>query len=173
MPEVTYKKQDSFAGIRHHGPVGDMLDRIRAISGQLAKAGLTPYQESQVRAACDELLGRSPMPDGGEPFTLQSYVIEEINRLPDDALPRYLFYRYRYETFPQRKILDDFSPCLQVEPTSVCNYRCVFCYQIDENFTKKSGGHMGMMSLETFKRIVDEAAGRCEAITLASREGAA
>ena len=169
MPDVTYKKEDSFVGIRHHEPVGGVLDRIRAIPGQLARAGLTPYQQSQVRAACNELLGLSSAPDGGVPFVLQSYVVEEINRLPDDALPRYLFYRYRYETFPQRKILDDFSPCLQVEPTSVCNYRCVFCYQIDDEFTKKSGGHMGMMSLETFKRIVDEAAGRCEAITLASR----
>ena len=35
--------------------------------------------------------------------------------------------------------------------------------------TKKSGGHMGMMSLETFKRIIDQAAGRCDAVTLASR----
>jgi sulfatase maturation enzyme AslB (radical SAM superfamily) len=169
MPDVTYKKQNSFVGIRHHDPVGDVLDRIRAIPEQLASSGLAPYQQSQVRAACEELLGLSPTRDGVEPFTLQSYVIEEINRLPDEELPRYLFYRYRYETFPQRRILDNFPPCLQVEPTSVCNYRCVFCYQIDGEFTKKSSGHMGMMSLDTFKRIVDEAAGRCEAITLASR----
>jgi len=169
MRETTYKKQDSFAGIRHHDPVNGGLDRIRLIHGKLGTSGLTPYKQSQVRAACDELLGRSPAPAGGELFSLQSYVIEEISRLSDDELPRYLFYRYRYETFPQRKILDNFPPCLQIEPTSVCNYRCVFCYQIDEDFTRKGSGHMGVMSLDIFKRIVDEAAGRCEAITLASR----
>ena len=169
MPDVTYRKQDSFAGIRHHGQVGNVLDRIRAVPGRLATSGLTPYQQSQVHAACDELLGLLPGAGAAAPFALQSYVIEEINRLSDDALPRYLFYRYRYETFSQRRILDDFPPCLQVEPTSICNYRCVFCYQIDEDFTKKSGDHMGMMSMDTFKRIVDEAEGRCEAITLASR----
>lgn len=169
MPDATYKKQDSFAEIRHHAPVAGVLSRVRTVLDTLAKSGLNDYQQAQVRAACDELLGQAPAHGDGPPFTLQSYVIEEINRLPGAALPRYFFYRYRYETFPQRKILDDFPPCLQIEPASVCNYRCVFCYQIDEDFTKKSGGHMGMMSLETFKRIVDQAAGQCEAVTLASR----
>jgi len=169
MPDATYRKQDSFAGIRHHGPVSDVLARIRTVHNGLTVSGLSAYQQGLVREACEELLGLAPAHGDGPLFTLQTYVIEEINRLSDLALPRYLFYRYRYETFPQRKILDDFAPCLQVEPTSICNYRCVFCYQIDEDFTKKSAGHMGMMSLDTFKRIVDEAAGRCEAITLASR----
>jgi radical SAM protein with 4Fe4S-binding SPASM domain len=169
VADATYRKQDSFAGIRHHGPVSDVLARIRAVQDGLAGSGLSADRQARVRQACEELLGLAPAHGDGPPFTLQTYVLEEINRLPDSALPRYLFYRYRYETFPQRKILDDFPPCLQVEPTSICNYRCVFCYQIDEDFTKKSGGHMGMMSLDTFKRIVDEAAGRCEAITLASR----
>lgn len=169
MSDATYKKQDSFADIRHHGPVADVLARIVTVRDRLAGGGLSDYQQTQVRAACDELLGDTQACGANPPFVLQTYVIEEIHRLPDSALPRYLFYRYRYETFPQRKILDDFAPCLQVEPTSICNYRCVFCYQIDEDFTKKSGGHMGMMSLDLFKRIVDEATGRCEAITLASR----
>jgi len=169
MSDVAYKKQDSFTGIRHHGRVPEVLTRIRTVYASLAQSGLSVYQQAMVREACEELLGLSPAHGDGPLFVLQTYVIEEIDRLPDAALPCYLFYRYRYETFPQRKILDDFPPCLQVEPTSVCNYRCVFCYQIDEDFTKKSSGHMGMMTLETFKRIVDEAAGKCEAITLASR----
>ena len=169
MPDVTYKKQDSFAGIRHHGPIKDVLTRVRAVYDGLAGSRLSTYQQGRVREACEELLGLVPTHGDGSPFVLQTYVIEEINRLSDDKLPRYLFYRYRYETFPQRKIVDDFPPCLQVEPTSICNYRCVFCYQVDEDFTKRSGGHMGMMSLDMFKRIVDEAAGKCEAVTLASR----
>lgn len=166
---MAYKKQESFIGIRHHGPVVDVLSRVQAVYDNLAESRLSDYQRARVGEACKELLGLSPAQGGGPPFILQSYVIEEINRLPDKALARYLFYRYRYEAFPQRKILDDFPPCLQVEPTSVCNYRCVFCYQVDENFSKKGNGHTGMMSLETFKRIIDQAAGQCEAVTLASR----
>lgn len=169
MPEATYKKQDSFVGIRHHAPVAGALSRVRMVLGTMAESGLSDHQQVRVREACEELLGLASAHGEGPPFTLKTDVLEEINRLSDAALPRYLFYRYRYEAFPQRKILDNFPPCLQVEPTSICNYRCVFCYQVDEDFTKKSGGHMGMMSLDTFKRIVDEAAERCEAITLASR----
>jgi radical SAM protein with 4Fe4S-binding SPASM domain len=103
------------------------------------------------------------------PFTLHSYNIEEISRLANEDLLRYLFYRYRYDTFPQRQQLDAFPPCLQIEPTSVCNYRCVFCYQVDPSFNKKRYGMMGVMSLDLFKSIIDEAEGRCEAVTLASR----
>ena len=84
-------------------------------------------------------------------------------------LPRFLFYRYRYEVFPQQLKLDEFPPCLQIEPTSICNYRCVFCYQVDSSFNKKSNGMMGTMSLGLFKSLIDEAAGNCEAISLASR----
>ena len=166
---MTYMKQNSFSGIRHHGQVLDVLDRVRAVHDSLLDSGLEASRAILVREACEELLGLASAHGAGPLFSLQTYVIEEINRLSDAALPRYLFYRYRYEMFPQRKILDDFPPCLQVEPTSICNYRCVFCYQVDEDFTKKSGGHMGMMGIDIFKQIIDEAAGKCEAITLASR----
>jgi radical SAM protein with 4Fe4S-binding SPASM domain len=95
--------------------------------------------------------------------------VEEIKRLGDADLPRYLFYRYRYDIFPVTKELDDFPPCLQIEPASVCNYRCVFCYQTDPRLTSAKNGHMGTMSLDLFKRVVDQAEGHCEAVTLASR----
>ncbi len=165
----TYRKHDSFVGLRHSGPLAEVTDRVRKVRDGLERAGLADSTRSVVRRACAELLGEAG--DGGEGprFTLQSYVVEETARLTDDELPRYLFYRYRYEIYPQRKILDDFPPCLQIEPTSVCNYRCVFCYQRDREFTKKAAGYMGTMSLDLFKRVVEQAAGRCEAVTLASR----
>ncbi len=71
--------------------------------------------------------------------------------------------------FPQRLELDDFPPCLQIEPTSICNYRCLFCYQVDEEFTRKSNGMMGMMTFDLFRQIIDQTEGKCEAVTLASR----
>ena len=63
----------------------------------------------------------------------------------------YLIHRYRYEIFPQLNKLHDFPPYLQIEPSSICNYRCVFCYQTDNFFNKKSQGHMGKMNYEMFK----------------------
>ena len=66
-------------------------------------------------------------------------------------------------------MMDDYPPYLQIEPTSMCNYRCVFCFQTNKDFTKKSNGYMGHMTLDIFKRTVDQAEGNIEFISLASR----
>jgi len=164
-----YKKQNSFAGVRHQLPLKNILPRIQGLLDQLPSLDLSDHEKLVLNSACEELLGLKTPENGSPPFTLYTYNSEEIKRLTDAELPRYLFYRYRYETFPQRLQLDDFPPCLQIEPTSICNYRCLFCYQVDDEFTQKSNGMMGMMSLELFKNIIDQAEGNCEAVTLASR----
>ena len=102
-------------------------------------------------------------------FTLTPNVVKEIESLESVDIPRYLIHRYRYEIYPQIKIFDDFPPYLQIEPTSICNYRCTFCYQTDNEFNKRSTGFMGHMKLETFKLLVDQAEGNVEFISLASR----
>ena len=102
-------------------------------------------------------------------FNLKTNVISEIDTIDDKDLPRYLVHRYRYEIFPKIKKIDNFPPYLQIEPTSICNYRCVFCFETDETFTNKKNGHMGQMKLELFKNIIDQAEGNIEFISLASR----
>ena len=102
-------------------------------------------------------------------FKLRPHVVEEIARLSDDELPRYLFHRYRYDMFPITKELDDYPPCVQIEPTSICNFRCVFCFQTDPLLTQRKHGHAGQIPLDRFKRLVDELTGHVEFITLASR----
>ena len=61
-----------------------------------------------------------------------------------------------------------YPPCVQIEPTSVCNYRCVMCYQADKTFSAKSKTY-GNMDIDIFKKIIDELEGNVEAITFASR----
>ena len=68
-----------------------------------------------------------------------------------------------------KNIIDDYPPFLQIEPTYICNYRCVFCYQTDNFFNKRSNGFMGHMTLDVFKKIIDQAEGHIEFISLASR----
>lgn len=102
-------------------------------------------------------------------FFLRKHVIEELHRLELSEYPRYLRYRYAYETNPTRHQVDKFPPVLQIEPTSICNYRCVFCYQTDERLTGKKNGHMGSMTIERFKYIIDQIEGHVEGVTLASR----
>lgn len=155
--------------IRHSKSVRDILPRLKQLSSSLDTLKLTPYQKEILWLALDEIFNKEKVQDNLSPFRLYSFNVAEIEKLTDDELPRFLFYRYRYEIFPQRFQLDDFPPCLQIEPTSICNYRCLFCYQIDEEFTSKSNGMMGSMSLDLFKRVIDEAQDKCEAVTLASR----
>ena len=102
-------------------------------------------------------------------FSLSPNVIKEIQTLNRDQVINYLIHRYRYEIFPQLKKKDDHPPYLQIEPTSICNYRCIFCYQTDNAFNKRSTGFMGHMNFNTFKLIVDQAEGNIEFISLASR----
>ena len=102
-------------------------------------------------------------------FQLTKNVIAEIDNLKDEDVLNYIFHRYRYEIFPQKKIQDDYPPYLQIEPSSICNFRCVFCFETDTNFTNKKNGFMGKMKVELFKKIIDDARGKIEFISLASR----
>ena len=165
----TYNKQNSLLDIRPYKTLKDIVPRIRNLESHLHSIPLSKYKKKIIQSACSELLNEAIVEENITPFRLFSYNLDEINKLEDSDLPRYLFYRYRYDVFPQRHKLDDFPPCLQIEPASICNYRCLFCYQIDEEFTRKSNGMMGMMSLDLFKKLIDQAEGKCEAVTLASR----
>lgn len=163
-----YRKANSFVAIRQRQKPRDVGERIARCRERLPHLTMSDRMRQVLQQACDELGGTTIVPEADR-FVLHANVVEEIGRLTDEELPRYLFSRYRYDVYPQRRILDDFPPCLQIEPASICNYRCVFCYQTDATFTKKASGQMGLMSLDTFKRVIDQAEGQCEAVTLASR----
>ena len=163
--ETVYKKSDSFLAMTGAKIDPKQLTRLRKLK---ANIGALPAEiRTIVKRACDDAL--SGQKEISEVFSLRPHIAEEMQRLDDDALPRYLFYRYRYDIYPATQQLDEFPPCVQIEPTSICNYRCVFCYQTDTRLTQGRHGHMGMMDVDTFKIIVDQIEGKVEAVTLASR----
>ncbi len=102
-------------------------------------------------------------------FTITRFVAEEMSALRDDQIISFLYHRYRYDVFPKVKQLDSYPPYLQIEPTSICNYRCIFCYQTDNTFSQKNSGHMGTMSFELYKKIVDQIEKKIQFVSLASR----
>lgn len=53
----------------------------------------------------------------------------------------------------QKRITVDFPLVLNIEPTNACNLRCSFCMR--EETTRRQG--INFLSLETFKRLIDEA----------------
>jgi organic radical activating enzyme len=102
-------------------------------------------------------------------FVLSGHELLEYQQIDDSHKLRYLLYRYKYNSYPKQFITREYPPCVQIEPTSICNYRCVMCYQKDTSFSKKSNGFMGHMDINLFKKIIDELEGKIEAVTLASR----
>jgi radical SAM protein with 4Fe4S-binding SPASM domain len=167
----VYRKHNSFVELRRQGGDSEpgIFGRIATVCKNTKFTTNLPPPHSVILAkVLEDLLldfGDSASPK----FRLTPNVIKELDSLSDEELPRYLVHRYRYELFPEQHILDAYPPYLQIEPTSVCNYRCVFCYETDPSFTKKSAGFMGHMSLDTFKKIIDQAEGNVEFISLASR----
>ena len=102
-------------------------------------------------------------------FSLTKNIIDELKITDKKMWPKYFIHRYRYEIYPDKKIIDDYPPYLQIEPSSICNYRCVFCFETDKSFTNLKNGFMGTMKLDLFKQIIDQAEGNIEFISLASR----
>ena len=102
-------------------------------------------------------------------FQLTPNITKEISLLDEKDILRYLLHRYRYDIYPLIHHMDNYPPYLQIEPTSFCNFRCVFCFQSNRDFSKKSSGYMGHMKLDTFKLVIDQAEGNIEFISLASR----
>ena len=165
-PSPVYEKGDSFLAQRSTHPEHDsVLGRVAALAKALDGRGSLSDREEVVRDACTELLTGD-----GSRFRLSDFTIDEIGKLRDDAeLERYLHFRFRYEVYPREYLVDDFPPLVHIEPTSICNYRCVFCYQTNKEFTLPKNGHMGLLPMDLFKQAVDELDGRCEAITFAAR----
>ena len=166
----VFRKHNSFAELRQRndGAEAKVLVRLKEMSER-------PEFGTALKKAHHEILCRVWTDLFGEPvkevprFIISPNVAEEINGLDDKDVPRYLVHRYRYEIFPQTLEIDDHPPYLQIEPSSICNYRCVFCFETDNFFTRKSNGFMGHMGIDTFQRVIDQAEGNVEFISLASR----
>ena len=166
----VYKKYNSFVGLRLKKKYdkNDFLNNLKLIlDDEKNLVNLDHYYLKVLDYIKKDLFYSGT--EGRPKFDLSPNVVKEIQSINLSQIPKYLVHRYRYEIHPQIRISDDFPPYLQIEPTSICNYRCVFCYQTDNKFNKRSDGYMGHMKLETFKLTIDQAKGNIEFISLASR----
>lgn len=102
-------------------------------------------------------------------FYLSNQEFNWMSRNSEDKWIQYLLYRYNFRTLPLKKIVTDFPQYLLIEPASLCNLRCVMCFQVDTSFSSNKE-MMGFMPIEMFDNIIEEAKeNNCNAITLASR----
>ena len=150
-----YVKHDSFIALKHkkNKKSSYIIDRIIKTSKDISIVEKLSLESQKILTNVTRDLLSTTEPSSKTKFNLKSNVIAEINTITDSDLPRYLVHRYRYEIFPQTKTIDNFPPYLQIEPTSICNYRCVFCFETDKTFTNKKNGYMGQMQLDLFKKL--------------------
>ena len=162
-----YKKNDSFVNLKLTNNNND-ISKAQII--EIIKKSISLFNKpADLKILSQIILDFSDKDNFKEKFNLKVNVKKEIEGLDNKSICRYLIHRYRYEIYPENNIIDDYPPYLQIEPTSICNYRCVFCYQTDNLFNKKTNGFMGHMSLDTFQKIVDQAENNIEFISIASR----
>lgn len=156
---MNYKKSKSILELRQSSDqLPKVLDVLRAAEEKNNFSSATSRILSALREGIQD-----------ESFELSPMVMREMSLLEHDEVERYLNYRHRYERYPSAHQLDKYPPLMQIEPASSCNFRCVFCYQTDNSFTRKSNGFMGHMDYGLFVKLIDELHGNVEAITLASR----
>ena len=81
-----------------------------------------------------------------------------------------LLARFYYDSCTKGNRIElDYPPLLQIEISSKCNYKCVFCYQTDLNFSNSQSPFMGFMDFDMFRRVIDQIEGFVPYITFASR----
>ncbi|MBP9855344.1 MAG: SPASM domain-containing protein [Candidatus Omnitrophica bacterium] len=166
--KVIYEKSQSFSMFISQLENDQEKCRLRCCSvlEQAIPQEVSSYKKEILQLVLNDLKDTSTE---NKSFKLTTFITDELSRISDEHLPRYFFHRYRYDIFPKQKKLDQYPPYLQIEPASVCNYRCVFCYQTDASFADKKNGFMGTMSFDLFKEIIDQSEGNIEFFSLASR----
>jgi len=70
---------------------------------------------------------------------------------PGENTPEYLEYRRKWEENPKNHIVERVPIHMDLESTSACNLKCITCFQ---SFAPPP---RGFMSMELFKKIIDEA----------------
>ena len=151
-----------------------IIGRIeKLINAEIEHSELKSQEDAGILYALQEMASNdqvtSVVTTHTENFELTLQELHWLDKHDETDWVDYLVHRYKFRTFPKLQKVANFPPYLLIEPTSICNLRCVMCFQIDETFTRDKS-MMGLMSWELFTSVVDQAAENgCDAITMASR----
>lgn len=76
-------------------------------------------------------------------------------------------YRRNWIEYPQKQIVSEYPLLVDLELSTVCNLRCPMCYTISEDFKEKVS--IQFMSMDLFKKIINEIGGKVPAVRLSLR----
>ena len=177
LATTAFKKSNSFESFRllnQRTTPREQVERVIPIIDKHVNDYPKHRFQNTLRLACADLVFEKSIPDSNllgarNGFSITPLLAEELFGIPDKDIPAFLYHRYRYDKQPSDHILDDHPPCVQIEPSSICNYRCKFCFQTNNEFSNSKSLHMGRMSLESFKLAVDLIHDKVHIVSLASR----
>ena len=102
-------------------------------------------------------------------FSLTPHELFFIRNSEKSLWVDFLLHRYRFKKYPISRKVSSFPVHVCIEPTAICNLRCVMCFQIDKSFSQNKE-YIGYMDMSLFNKVVDEISkNNCKAVTLASR----
>lgn len=79
---------------------------------------------------------------------------------------RYLEFRKKFRYDANEERISNFPIYMVIEPSSICNLKCIMCFQCDEKLEQKRG----IMDILLWKKVIDEASEKgCLALTIAGR----
>jgi radical SAM protein with 4Fe4S-binding SPASM domain len=86
-----------------------------------------------------------------------SFLTKAKNLLKKGGLnPAFYLYRYRFYANADKAKIGDYPLDVIAETSNVCNLRCSMCFQVDEALPVLKTTSVPFMSMDTFKKIVDE-----------------
>jgi MoaA/NifB/PqqE/SkfB family radical SAM enzyme len=164
LPSVSDKPNDQ--GHRaHYLGAGSLAPPLEAEDLRQRAAGLdlSPLD----RRCVDEMIAALTR-EGRLPFAWTPQEQHYLTRAAEADVVPYLIYRFKFKVLPERREVTQFPIHVLVEPTSVCNLRCVMCFQTDASFTRKP--YMGRMDIGLYRDVIDQAVeGGAGAISIGSR----
>ena len=102
-------------------------------------------------------------------FSLTPHELFFIRNSEKSLWVDFLLHRYRFKKYPTSRKVSSFPVHVCIEPTAICNLRCVMCFQVDKSFSQNKE-YIGYMDMGLFNKVVDEISkNNCKAVTLASR----
>ena len=79
-------------------------------------------------------------------FSPNQHELFYLDKAPTNLYVPYLLFRNKFRVLTEGKIKTDFPLYLLIEPTSICNLRCVMCFQTDKSFGADKS-FMGRMNI--------------------------
>lgn len=151
MPFKYFQSKESLSGI-------DLINQVLDIIG-------IDHSDDLFQVFLNDFKSNQYIIGDYTPTRLKISLDEYYESGDSSVLKRELLGRFLYDsTACGKQYCSDYPPLIHIELSSVCNYKCPFCYQSGDHYTS-----CGFMDLDLFKKIIDQIDNKVPYITFSVR----